>query len=127
MKTLAKRLARWLFFALDGEGKGRSTWLFRLLSWCWRRGRWLYHLLFKRQPDVLLVLDGPRYPLRELVEDELLLAMPLVPMHAQCPQPIPLAAGDRLGTAAKAAPQQAPREHPFAALAALKPKMQQRR
>lgn len=59
MKTLAKRLARWLFFALDGEGHGRSSRLFRVLSWCWRRGRWLYHLLFKRQPDVLLVLDGP--------------------------------------------------------------------
>ncbi|TSE31621.1 Large ribosomal RNA subunit accumulation protein YceD [Tepidimonas thermarum] len=72
----------------------------------------------------LLVLEGPRYPLRELVEDELLLAMPLVPMHAVCPHPIPLAAGDRLGAAAEVAPQQAPREHPFAALAALKPKTQ---
>lgn len=59
MKTLAKRLARRLFFALDGEGKGRSSWLFQVLSWCWRRGRWLYHLLTKRQPDVMLVLDGP--------------------------------------------------------------------
>lgn len=69
----------------------------------------------------LLVLDGPRYPLRELVEEELLLAAPLVPLHEVCPHPIPLAAGDALGRRGEAvAPL--PRPHPFEALAALKAK-----
>jgi uncharacterized protein len=47
--------------------------------------------------------------LRELIEDELLLALPLVALHEQCPVPL-LAAQD--------APVEEP--HPFAALAALK-------
>lgn len=50
--------------------------------------------------------------LRTLVEDELLLAMPLVPRHELCPQPLPMAAGD------DEAGQEKP--NPFAALAALK-------
>ena len=33
--------------------------------------------------------------LQELVEDELLLALPLVPMHAQCPEPLPKPKADR--------------------------------
>ena len=52
--------------------------------------------------------------LRELVEDELLLAVPLVPRHDVCPEPLPLpsAADDD---------EEAPEPpHPFAALAALK-------
>lgn len=50
----------------------------------------------------------------ELVEDELLLALPLVPRHETCPQPLPLA---------QAAPTDGEdRPHPFAALAALKGK-----
>jgi uncharacterized protein len=47
--------------------------------------------------------------LRELVEDELLLALPLVPRHVLCPEPLPQA------DAAEVAD-----EHPFAVLAALK-------
>ena len=47
----------------------------------------------------------------ELVEDELLLALPLVPRHEACPQPLPQLV-DELDEAAE--------EHPFAALAALK-------
>lgn len=48
--------------------------------------------------------------LRELVEDELLLALPLVPRHdPDCPRPLPHSAG-----VLEAA-------HPFAALEALKP------
>lgn len=51
--------------------------------------------------------------LRELVEDELLLAMPIVPRHDVCPEPLVAAdAGDATGA------EEAP--HPFAALAALK-------
>lgn len=54
--------------------------------------------------------------LRELVEDELLLALPIVPRHAgACPQPLQVA-GD-----AAPAPEDAPeRPHPFAALQQLK-------
>ncbi len=48
--------------------------------------------------------------LHELVEDELLLCLPLVPKHEQCPQPLPEASGE-------AGPE---RPNPFAALAALK-------
>jgi uncharacterized protein len=54
--------------------------------------------------------------LRDLVEDELLLALPLVPRHEVCPQPLPVVIGE-------AAPEvDVPeRPHPFAALQALKP------
>jgi uncharacterized protein len=54
--------------------------------------------------------------LRSLVEDELLLGLPLVPRHKACPPDAPAhyeAVGD------EAAPADAP-PHPFAALAALK-------
>jgi uncharacterized protein len=47
----------------------------------------------------------------ELIEDELLLALPLVPRHDACPQPLPQPV-DELEEAAD--------EHPFAGLAALK-------
>ena len=53
------------------------------------------------------------FDLQALVEDELLLALPLVPRHEQCPQPL----------AAPAEPEmdEAPvRENPFAALARLR-------
>ena len=50
--------------------------------------------------------------LRELVEDELLLSLPLVPKHEQCPSPL-LAAETGPELAADA-------PHPFAALAVLK-------
>ena len=53
--------------------------------------------------------------LRELVEDELLLALPLVPRHAECPEPLPLPADEPLEEAEE-------RPNPFAALAALKGK-----
>src|SRR5205814_7750609 len=49
--------------------------------------------------------------LQQLVEDELLLALPLVPRHELCPQPLPMEHGD--------APEEE-RPNPFAALAALK-------
>lgn len=63
------------------------------------------------------VLALPRWlDLRSLVEDELLLALPLVPRHAQCPQPLTL-------TSDGAGPQEADlaeRPNPFAVLQALK-------
>jgi uncharacterized protein len=47
---------------------------------------------------------------KALVEDELLLALPLVPRHEACPEPLPFEPG----------PEAPASEHPFAALAALK-------
>jgi uncharacterized protein len=55
------------------------------------------------------------FPLRELVEDEFLMALPATPCHDVCPEAPPLAAGEAEFEAA-----QAERPHPFAALAGLK-------
>ena len=55
--------------------------------------------------------------LRELVEDELLLALPLVPRHAACPAPLAAAVDPEEVEVAEVAPE---RPNPFAALAALK-------
>lgn len=57
--------------------------------------------------DVLALT--PALDLQPLVEDELILALPLVPRHERCPQPLPMSAGE--GEAAR---------QPFAALAALR-------
>jgi uncharacterized protein len=54
----------------------------------------------------------PRLDLHELVEDELILALPLVPRHAACPAPLPVPA--------EMPEDDAPAPHPFAALAALR-------
>jgi uncharacterized protein len=59
--------------------------------------------------DDVLVLE-PALDLKELVEDELLLALPLVPRHEVCPEPLPF----------EPPPEPPVAEHPFAALAALK-------
>ena len=62
--------------------------------------------------DDVLVLS-PRLDLHELVEDELILALPLVPRHdGPCPEPLPLPADDL--------PDEEPLPNPFAALAALR-------
>ena len=61
--------------------------------------------------DDVLALE-PATDVRTLVEDELLLALPLIPRHDVCPEPL-LAPPDELPEAVSA-------EHPFAALAALK-------
>lgn len=53
--------------------------------------------------------------LRELIEDELLLALPIVPRHEVCPQPLPMAVGEE--DLEEDVPE---RPHPFAALQALK-------
>ncbi|WIT09996.1 YceD family protein [Paucibacter sediminis] len=55
--------------------------------------------------------------LRELVEDELLLELPLVPRHDSCPEPLPRPLED-----ADDAAIEEERPNPFAALAALKGK-----
>ena len=83
------------------------------------------HVLFAADEDSAAALDDvseddvlalvPDLDLRALIEDELLMALPLVPRHAVCPQPVKLSAQDADFDAA-----QEERQHPFAALAALK-------
>ena len=63
------------------------------------------------EEDVLAL--GRPLDLRGLIEDELLLALPLVPRHERCPVPLPMSAGVELEEAAEPA-------NPFAALEALK-------
>jgi uncharacterized protein len=67
----------------------------------------------RAQDDVLTATED--FDLRGLIEDELLLALPLAPRHERCPQALPTQRAG-FGTA-----QQGPDEpHPFAVLAALK-------
>lgn len=69
------------------------------------------------EDDVLALT--PRADLRELVEDELLLALPLVPRHEECPRsPDMVQAAGESPAETGAAGQQGEAEHPFAALAA---------
>jgi uncharacterized protein len=63
-----------------------------------------------QEEDVLALTRS--LDLRELVEDELLLALPLVPRHDICPEPLPQERADD--------DADAERPNPFAALAALK-------
>ncbi len=64
--------------------------------------------------DDVLVLSR-RFDLQEWVEDELLLALPIVPFHEVCPAPLPLSAEADL--------EEAPaKPNPFAVLQALKGK-----
>ncbi|MDD5030508.1 MAG: YceD family protein [Rhodoferax sp.] len=64
--------------------------------------------------DEDLLVISREFDLAELVEDEILLALPLVPSHAVCPVPVKLATADDDFEAATAKP------NPFAALAKLK-------
>ena len=61
----------------------------------------------------LLALE-PRFDLAALIEDELLLALPLVPMHEVCPVPVRMSAGELPDLPEEKKP------NPFAALGALK-------
>ena len=61
--------------------------------------------------DDVLTLE-PAIDLCALIEDELLLELPLIPRHEVCPEPLVQAAADEVVPA--------PEAHPFAALAALK-------
>ena len=62
--------------------------------------------------DDVLVLSR-RFDLATLLEDELILHLPIVPRHDRCPQPLP--AGD-----AAELPEDEPEPNPFAVLAALR-------
>ncbi|WP_374674986.1 DUF177 domain-containing protein [Ideonella sp.] len=67
------------------------------------------------------VLELPRLlDLRELVEDELLLDLPIVPRHETCPEPLPMGSAPEPDGAGE--PSAESRPHPFAALAQLKKK-----
>jgi uncharacterized protein len=78
---------------------------------------------FARDEDEAAVLDAESeedvlalsrsFDLRELVEDELLLALPIVPKHEQCPAPLACAAPDSAADDVLTA-------NPFAGLAAWK-------
>lgn len=65
------------------------------------------------EEDVLAL--EPRPSLRELIEDELLMELPLVPMHENCPEPLVAPAQD-----APAFVGRDEKPHPFAALGKLK-------
>ena len=67
------------------------------------------------EEDVLAISKA--FDLLELIEDELLMAAPLVPMHAVCPQPLALQVAD---AAFEDTPQDKP--NPFAVLQQLKKK-----
>lgn len=64
------------------------------------------------EEDVLVI--SREFDVLSLVEDELILALPLVPRHEVCPQDVPDGAVDEAFEAASQRP------NPFAALAALK-------
>jgi len=62
----------------------------------------------------LLVLNA-EFDLHELIEDELLMALPLAPRHEVCPTTVPMAAGED-----EVAQANATQTNPFAALAGLR-------
>ena len=64
------------------------------------------------EDDVLALT--PHVDLQRLTEDELILALPLVPRHETCPEPLPMSVGE------EALQQTDDNEHAFAALAALR-------
>jgi uncharacterized protein len=64
----------------------------------------------------LLALD-PRPSLHDLLEDELLMELPLVPMHEGCPVSVPMQAGELAEDPHEA---ETARKSPFAELARLK-------
>jgi uncharacterized protein len=73
--------------------------------------------LDEERDDEDVLASSRAFDLVGLLEDELIMALPLVPRHETCPQSLPWSAGPELEDAAAAAPA-----HPFAALAALKAK-----
>ena len=70
--------------------------------------------------DVLVL--SPSFNLLELLEDELLLALPLVPRHDTCPQPLvaPMGEPTAQGEGPESSSKELERDNPFAILAQLK-------
>lgn len=83
------------------------------------------HFVFVPDEDTAAALDeasdddvlalAPDFDLRALIEDELLMALPLVPRHDECPDAVQLSVQSADFDAA-----QEEKTNPFAALAALK-------
>jgi uncharacterized protein len=71
------------------------------------------------EEDVLAL--GPRFDLGELVEDELLLALPFVPRHEVCPIPVGASTPSAV-TEVTEVTRQEPKASPFAVLASLRRK-----
>lgn len=70
-----------------------------------------------------LLVSSRRFDLANLLEDEVIMALPAAPRHEACRAPVPLAGAESASGAAPASPQtpgQPDRENPFAALAALR-------
>jgi uncharacterized protein len=76
------------------------------------RGEALAEALDEHSDEDVLTLT-PSLDLQPLIEDELILALPLVPRHPSCPQPLPMSAGEDDLMAGDEA------EHAFAGLASL--------
>ena len=62
-----------------------------------------------------LLAMSREFDLHELIEDELLMALPVVPKHTECPTAVPLASSDDDFEEASAE-----KPNPFAALAGLR-------
>lgn len=83
------------------------------------------HFVFVPDEDTAAALDeasdddvlalAPDFDLRALIEDELLMALPVVPRHEECPTSVPLASSDDDFEVANSE-----KPNPFAALAALR-------
>ncbi len=69
----------------------------------------------------LLVME-PQFDLLALLEDELLMALPLVPMHEQCPESLSQASQSLKRNDEEDADEPAEKPNPFAVLAQLKKK-----
>ena len=69
----------------------------------------------EEEEDLLVI--SREFNLIDLVEDEVILAMPLVPLHDTCPEPLPMSVEDP-----RFEQEEEKRPHPFAALAGLKVK-----
>ena len=67
------------------------------------------------QSEEDLLVMAPQFDLLAVLEDELLMALPLVPMHEVCPEALVFSAGE-----GELAVQEDAKPHPFAALAQLK-------
>ena len=67
-----------------------------------------------------LLVMAPQFDLLAVLEDELLMALPLVPMHDECPVAPVMQAGEE--ALAKEAVEKDEKPHPFALLAQLKKK-----
>lgn len=76
--------------------------------------------LDEESEDDVLALPGGRLDLRALVEDELILALPLVPRHEACPEPLLRSRDNEAGAQADLEPEEGTERRPFAVLAQLR-------